>query len=375
MTLYLESIRLARFRSHSALSLSAQSGPIAIFGSNGTGKTNLLEAVSLFSPGRGMRRASAAEMTQHRAEGWSVSGLLYGSDRPRDIAMRSRDGAARSLRIDEKPATQLDLGRLSRVLWLVPSMDRLWIEGAEGRRRFLDRMTLSFHPAHGESVLGYEKAMRERNRLLRDGQRDSGWYQALEAQMARAGAQITANRAAALTKLISAQNFSETQFPKAGLTLTHPDIPLPVTEADLRHALTEARPKDMAAGRSRVGPHRVDLYGHYQAKDCPAYDCSTGEQKALLISLILANGRALVADTGAPPILLLDEVAAHLDPDRRAALFDEICALGSQAWMTGTEQSLFNALGSRGQYLRVDQQSITPVDAQKARLTIAKSTP
>lgn len=308
-----------------------------------------------------MRRASAADMTQHKAEGWSVSGLLFGKDRPRDISMRSRDGAARSLRIDEKPATQSELGRVSRVLWLVPSMDRLWIEGADGRRRFLDRLTLSFHPTHGEAVLSYEKAMRERNRLLRDGQRDAGWYQALETQMAKAGAQITENRAAALTKLISAQHSAETQFPKAGLTLTHPDVPLPVTEVDLKDALGDARTKDMAAGRSRIGPHRVDLYGHYQAKDCPAYDCSTGEQKALLISLILANGRALVAETGAPPILLLDEVAAHLDPDRRAALFDEICALGSQAWMTGTEQSLFDALGTRGHYLCVDQDTVTAV--------------
>ncbi|MGB1034820.1 MAG: AAA family ATPase, partial [Primorskyibacter sp.] len=168
MALFIQDLTLARFRSHTRARISAGPRPMAIFGPNGAGKTNLLEAVSLLSPGRGMRRASAADVTQRGAPGWSIRATLQSTDRPRDLALRSKDGAARSLRIDDKSETQAALGRLARVLWLVPAMDRLWIEGAEGRRRFLDRLTLSFTPSHADAVLAYEKAMRERNRLLRD---------------------------------------------------------------------------------------------------------------------------------------------------------------------------------------------------------------
>ncbi|MGB1035073.1 MAG: DNA replication and repair protein RecF, partial [Primorskyibacter sp.] len=221
---------------------------------------------------------------------------------------------------------------------------------------FLDRMTLSFFPAHGEAVLIYDKAMRDRNRLLKDHNRDAGWYDALERQMAEAALRITDHRTQAVARILRAQAETHTAFPTAGLELTHPDAPLPCDADALRQAWARARVGDMQAGRTLMGPHRVDLLGTYVARACSAADCSTGEQKALLISLILANGRALLDDTGAAPILLLDEVAAHLDPDRRAALYDEICALGSQAWMTGTEQALFEALGPRADYLHVTTQ-------------------
>ncbi len=234
-------------------------------------------------------------------------------------------------------------------------MDRLWIEGAEGRRRFLDRMTLSFFPDHGDVSLTYEKAMRERNRLLKDQVRDPMWYKALEAQMAQSGSAIHANRTRALDKIANAQDQASTQFPAAELDLIQTEGEMPVTETDLRIAFEECRFRDLQAGRTLVGPHRADLYGVFAAKGVPAADSSTGEQKALLISLVLSNARALVEDFGAPPIVLLDEVAAHLDAGRRAALYDEICALGAQAWMTGTGPELFSELGERAQYFEVTE--------------------
>ena len=352
--LYLTELTLSHFRSHKQGRVVCDGRPVAIFGPNGAGKTNILEAVSLFSPGRGLRRASAEDMTRRpEALGWKVTGLLHSGPSIHEVAIWSETGSARQLRIDGKAAPQSELGRIARVLWLIPAMDRLWIEGAEGRRRFLDRMTLSFFPSHGDAVLDYEKAMRERNRLLKDQVRDAHWYAALEGQMAQTGAAIQANRRAALLRLEAAQTQAETAFPTAQLELTQTEGEMPETADDLRAALAESRFRDLAAGRSLVGPHRADLYGVFAAKGVPAKDCSTGEQKALLVSLILANARALAADLGAPPILLLDEVAAHLDATRRAALYTEITALGAQAWMTGTGAELFDSLGSAAQYLEV----------------------
>ena len=363
MTLYLSHLTLSHFRSHRIARMDLDGRPVALFGSNGAGKTNILEAVSLFSPGRGLRRSGAEDMVRRpEALGWKLSGVLAAHGQPHEIETWSDAGAARQLRIDGKTAPQTALGRLARVLWLVPAMDRLWIEGAEGRRRFLDRMTLSFEPGHAEAVLTYEKAMRERNRLLKDMVRAPSWYLALETQMAEAGVTIHQNRQAVLTQLHAAQRDAETAFPVADLALVHPETEVPETTADLCTAFADSRGRDMAAGRTLVGPHRADVIGTYAAKDTPAKACSTGEQKALLVSLILANARALAAQSGAPPLLLLDEVAAHLDPARRGALYDEICALGAQAWMTGTERELFGALGDRAQYFEVsDDNGISTV--------------
>ena len=330
--------------------------PVAIFGPNGAGKTNILEAISLLSPGRGIRRAAADDMARKpEALGWKISATLQSLHQTHEIQTWAEPGSSRSVQVDGKSATQLTLGRIARVLWLVPSMDRLWIEGADGRRRFLDRMTLSFEPSHADTVLAYEKAMRERNRLLKDQVRDAHWYVALETQMAQHGARIHRNRQDALMMLADSQRDAQTEFPAALLDLSHPDPACdgPEDEAALLAAFTESRPRDMAAGRTLVGPHRADLNAVYEAKDMPAKECSTGEQKALLVSLILANARALRESYGAPPILLLDEIAAHLDATRRAALYDEICALGAQAWMTGTGAELFEELGDRAQHLEV----------------------
>lgn len=351
--LFISHLTLSHFRSHKRAVIETDARSVAIHGPNGAGKTNILEAVSLLSPGRGLRRSSAQDMTRRpEALGWKLTALLHSGGQTHEVEIWSENGAARQTRIDGKAAPQTALGRIARVLWLIPSMDRLWIEGADGRRRFLDRMTLSFLPDHAEHSVAYEKAMRERNRLLKDMVREPSWYLALEQQLAEAGAAIHANRLAALQALAEAQDQAETSFPTATLTLT---CDMPTSAQDLRHALADNRMRDLAAGRTLIGPHRADLEGIYAAKGVPARDCSTGEQKALLVSLILANARALAADFGAPPLLLLDEVAAHLDASRRAALYDEITALGAQAWMTGTGAELFDTLGPRAQMLEVTE--------------------
>jgi DNA replication and repair protein RecF len=353
--LSLSFLQLSHFRSHKLARIEVDGRPVALFGPNGAGKTNILEAISLLSPGRGLRRSSAEEMTRRpEALGWKLAAHLRSLHQVHELEIWSENGTARQTRIDGKTAPQTALARIARVLWLVPSMDRLWIEGADGRRRFLDRMTLSFEPDHAEASLAYDKAMRERNRLLKDMVRDPVWYRALEAQMAHSGAIIHANRLRALDELAQAQADAATAFPTTTLDLVQPED-MPTSQDELEAALADSRPRDLAAGRSLIGPHRTDLFGVYAAKGVPAKECSTGEQKALLVSLILANARALARDFGAPPLLLLDEVAAHLDADRRAALYDEICALGAQAWMTGTGAELFDTLGARAQYLEVTE--------------------
>ncbi|SHF13221.1 DNA replication and repair protein RecF [Loktanella atrilutea] len=346
-------LQMSHFRSHRRAEVVTDGRPVAIHGPNGAGKTNLLEAVSLLSPGRGLRRAGADDLVRRpEALGWKVFADVVADRQAFEIVTGAEAGQSRSVQVDGKATTQTALAAILRVLWLVPAMDRLWIEGAEGRRRFLDRATLSFVPSHAEATLRYEKAMRERNRLLKDMVRDAHWYAALEASMAEAGAAVQANRRTAITALMAAQEDALTAFPAATLTLIEGGEDAQGEDA-LREAFAAGRARDLAAGRTLSGPHRSDLDAVYADKDVPARDCSTGEQKALLISLILANARALKAGTGQPPVLLLDEVAAHLDTARRAALYDEVCALGAQAWMTGTEIQLFEALGGRAQYLAV----------------------
>jgi len=353
--LAITALTLSHFRSHRVARLQFDGRPVVLFGANGAGKTSVLEAISLLSPGRGLRRAAPDDLARRpECLGWKVDAHLHSRDRTHEITTWSDGTEARQVRIDGKAAPQTALGRIARILWLVPAMDRLWIEPAEGRRRFLDRMTLSFCPDHAEASLAYDKAMRDRNRLLRDGITDAAWYGALEGQMADAGTAIIANRALTLVRLDAAQDGAETAFPRADLHLTNPE-PLPEDAAGLAAALAEGRRRDMAAGRTLTGPHRADLVGIYALKGVAADQCSTGEQKALLISLILANARALAGDIGAPPILLLDEVAAHLDLARRASLYDEIIGLGAQALMTGTGQELFETLGDRAQQFDVTE--------------------
>ena len=348
--LSLTSLTLSHFRSHRRAELVLDGRPVALYGPNGAGKTNLIEAISLLSPGRGLRRAATDDLIRRpEGLGWKVSAVLHGHE----VETWAEPGGARGVKIDGKATPQLALGRIARILWLVPAMDRLWIEGADGRRHFLDRAAMSFDPAHAEAVLDYEKSMRERNRLLKDMVRDGHWYVALEGHMARSGLLIQRGRQAAIDALHAAQ--TATAFPAATLTLTHLEGDLPRSEADLREALALGRSRDLSAGRTLIGAHRQDIEAVWQAKSMPARDCSTGEQKALLISLILANVRALTSQSGVAPIILLDEVAAHLDEPRRAALYDEICALGAQAFMTGTGAELFAGLGTKAQFFEVTE--------------------
>lgn len=347
-------LHLTQFRSWSRLEIEADRQPVAIHGPNGAGKTNILEAISMLSPGRGMRGAAPGDQARRGPElGWQIRAEIGA----RHVLTRALPGQPREVMIDDKPSTQLALGRLMRVIWLTPAMDRLWTDAPEQRRRFLDRVTLSFIPGHAEDALGYEKAMRERNRLLRDEERDAGWYRALEAQMADMGAALTRNRLDAIARITAAQDGAETAFPSARLTLLpgegFSDDPDPESIAT---RLAEGRGRDMAAGRTLTGPHRADLGAHWGPQAMPAALSSTGEQKALLLSLILANARALVEER---PVLLLDEVAAHLDADRRAALYDEICALSAQVWLTGTGPELFEALRGRAQFVAVAREGDT----------------
>ena len=296
------------------------------------------------------------DMAQRGSDvGWKVTAEIAEND----IETWSDGQSGRQVRINGKTAPQSSLGQLQAVVWLVPSMDRLWTEGAEGRRRFLDRISLSFQPDHAEATLAYEKAMRERNRLLKDQVRDWHWYDALEAQMAKSGTAISSGRAAAIAQLAEAQANVETAFPTADLLLVGPDGNAVGSweEGDLNEALNRSRMSDMAAGRTLVGPHRTDLSAVYTAKGIPARESSTGEQKALLISLVLANARALIGAGKGAPIILLDEVAAHLDEHRRGALYEELDSLNAQAWMTGTGPELFAGLEEKTSFLRVSERA------------------
>ncbi len=349
MALHLTELNLSHFRSHLRSALVFDGRPVALFGPNGAGKTNVLEAISLLSPGRGLRRAGPEDLGRKpQALGWKVKAALSTATA---LETWAEPGQSRQVRIDEKATPQIALARHLAILWLTPAMDRLWLEAAEGRRRFLDRITLSFAPDHAAHVLTYDKAMRDRNRLLRDGVQDRAWHTALEVQMAEAGALITANRLAALHQ-IAAHADPDSAFPMADLTL---DCEAPRDADSLANALAEGRARDMAAGRTLTGPHRADLRAIWTAKGMEAAQCSTGEQKAFLISLILSNARALAALSGTAPILLLDEVAAHLDATRRAALYDAICDLGAQAFLTGTGPELFSELGPRAQHFSVTE--------------------
>ena len=378
--MHLSRLTLSHFRSHPLTRLALDGRPVALFGPNGAGTTNVLEAVSLLSPGRGLRRAGADEIARRpESIGWKVTAELATGVGTVGIvtAAEGADATRRSVTIDDKPAPQTALGELVRQVWLSPAMDRLWTEGPSDRRRFLDRMTLGFAPGHAETSVTYEKAMRERNRLLKEGRADRGgadaWLDALEAQMARAGARIARARAEALDRLARAQEeapeAARALFPKADLAILgamesrfaevirgsaasgtgSQDLDAAEGEeaAGLAQALGVGRPRDAAAGRTLDGPHRSDLDAVYAGKAMPARACSTGEQKALLISLCLANARALADATGAAPVLLLDEVAAHLDASRRRALYGEVAALGAQAIATGTSEALFDGFEGR----------------------------
>lgn len=356
---------LTDFRSYERLEIAFDGRPAAISGANGAGKTNILEAISLIGPGRGVRGARLDELPRIGGNGgWAVSARIDdGEDERRfGVGASASNPSRRVCRIDDADAKGPGVfASHLRFMWLTPAQDRLFMEGAGERRRFLDRMTLAHDPAHGKRSNAYEQAMRQRQRLLEDGARDDEWLTAVEMQMAEAGVAIAAARRDMVARLTAAEVAEdEGVFPAADISLDGE-----IEEALERHApeelaqefayrLKSRRRLDAEAGRALAGPHRSDLAAVHRAKGRPARLCSTGEQKALLIGLVLANARALAAKTeGAPLVLLLDEIAAHLDPDRRAALFAILDELGFQTFMTGTDRSLFEAWGARAQHFEV----------------------
>lgn len=332
---------LTDFRNHAALTLAPGAGFVVLTGENGAGKTNVLEAVSLLAPGRGLRRAALSAMArQGGAGGFGVAATVAGDVEVATGALASAP-ERRLVRIQGAAASANTLAEWLTVLWLTPATDRLLVEPAAERRRFLDRLTLALAPGHAAHATRYEAAMRERNRLLA-GERpaDPDWLNALEAGMAEHGAALDAARVSTVELL--AERLAAVPpgpFAQAGLQLIGEAI-----EPDVfANALALGRRRDMAAGRALVGPHRADLAVTHLDKNQPAALASTGEQKALLIGIVLAHAELVAERTGRAPVLLLDEVAAHLDPHRRAALFARLAGRG-QTWMTGTEPALFAEL-------------------------------
>jgi DNA replication and repair protein RecF len=371
-------LSLTDFRSYDRAELELDGRSVVLTGPNGAGKTNILEAVSLLSPGRGLRNAALPEIGRRAPEetigrAWAVAAWLEVGDEAVRLGVGSESPGAsrRTVRLEGEPAAPARLTDHVRPAWLTPAQDRLFLEAAGERRRFLDRLVFAAEPAHAGFAQAYERALRERLRLLTDGPADPVWLDALEGRLAISGARLAEARAltlAALPSEIDARG--DLPFPQARLTPlgewerraaegeTGPDL-----EQALASALAGSRGRDAAAGRSLTGPHRGDLSVIHAERGRPAAECSTGEQKALVLNLVLAQAARLSRAESAPaPVLLLDEVAAHLDRRRRAALFDEIEALGLQAFLTGTDDPLFEDLAGRALRIRVEGSRLAVAD-------------
>ncbi len=375
-------LMLTNFRSYGMLDLKVDRAHVVLVGPNGAGKTNVLEALSMFSPGRGLRGARLGELSRMPAHAsdaaaerpWAISATVSASDSAFQVGVGflpgqgEGDSAKRTVRMDGVPVAGVaELAQHVRLTWLSPAMDRIFVEGASERRRFLDRLISSFDPMHARRWNRYETAMRERIGALRSGAGE-GWLSALEQTMAETGVTVSASRLAGLAQLAAAMDQQGgTPFPRADMALsgfleqglgTHAAVDV---EDSFLARLRANRGRDLDAGRTHDGPHATDFLVSHREKGRAAENCSTGEQKALLIRIVLAS--ASLPAPGAPekPVLLLDEVAAHLDDVRRRALFEEIEALGVQAWLTGTDAPLFAGLEGRAQFMRVADSQIRPL--------------
>ena len=370
-------LTLTDFRCYGHLRLDVDPGPVVLTGPNGAGKTNLLEAISFLAPGRGLRRARLGEAARSRDAGgdgsWAVAARALTRTGTVDIGtgFEGPDAAGRHeqrlIRIDGEPIKrQARLAEDLSVHWLTPQMDRLFVEGALARRRFLDRLVFCRDPAHARRINAYDQALRERARLLKENTSpDSAWLTALEDTMATHGVAVAAARVDLAHRLDNACAEGFEFFPGAGVTVEGEleewlsDGPALACEDRLRERLAADRSRDASERRTAAGPHRSDLRVRHRTKDQAAEMCSTGEQKALLVALVLGNAKMRADEHGAVPVLLLDEIAAHLDVDRRAALFDAVVALGAQVWMAGTDRMLFEPLFGRAQFFRVEDATVT----------------
>jgi DNA replication and repair protein RecF len=360
-------LRLTDFRNYRQLRLDCGPEPVVLVGANGAGKTNLIEALSFLAPGRGLRRARLDEVARRPdASIWAVAATLDTPEGRLAIGTgleppRGEGGVPRRVvRIDGRPAgSQAALGLHVAAVWLTPQLDRLFLDGPGERRRFVDRLVTALHPEHAGDVAAYENALRQRARLLAEGNRDPHWFTALEDIMARHGVALAANRADTVQRLDAAARLGVGPFPRAALAMTGEVDGWIATmaaldaEDRLRAELAASRLRDAEAGTTSTGPHRSDLAVRHLDLDLPAAEGSTGQQKALLVSIALAHARLVTLSRGRPPLLLLDEIAAHLDSERRAALFEEVVALGVQSWMTGTDAELFRPLAGRAQVMHV----------------------
>jgi DNA replication and repair protein RecF len=372
---HISKLTLTNFRNYAALTIDLAPGAVVFSGDNGAGKTNLLEAISFLTPGRGLRRAPYADVAREGGDGgFALHARLDGPDGQVEIGTGISGGdtageGGRRVRINGAPARSAeDMLEWLRVVWLTPAMDALFTGPAADRRRFLDRLVLAIDPGHGQRAIDYEKAMRGRNRLLTEGSRDDRWFDAIETQMAETGVAIAAARAE-MVRLLAAMidRLPDTgPFPQADIGLSgdlEAEIaaaPAVDVEERFRRTLVEGRDRDRAAGRTLEGPHRSDLVVRHRPKAMPAELCSTGEQKALLVGIVLSHARLTGEMSGMTPILLLDEIGAHLDSIRRAALFSILEDLNCQAFMTGTDAALFSSLAGRARFLTVDHGRVGP---------------
>ena len=378
-TLALTRLTLTDFRNYGGLRLEVAAMRVALTGANGAGKTNLLEAISLLTPGRGLRGASFAELARHGGNRtWAIAAEIDTATGKATLGTgwsgqgegQEGGGHSRLVVIDgEVQKSASALGQYMRELWLTPAMDRLFAGPASERRRFLDRLVAAFDPEHGSRIAVFEKVMRERNLLLEESRPDATWLLSLEAHMAEAAVAIAAARLTALDALRThiGETRESSAFPWGDVSVDGEIealiavMPALRAEDEYRRLLADSRRQDRGAGRTLKGPHRSDLSVLHGPKNMPAGLCSTGEQKALLIGLILAQARAVTQVSGMAPLLLLDEVAAHLDRERRRGLFDALAALGCQAWMTGTDAELFDGLGRDAAVFHVEDGTVSEV--------------
>lgn len=374
--LRLERLVLTEFRSYAALTARFAARLVVLAGPNGAGKTNLLEAISLLAPGRGLRGARMAEFARRKADGsvagtWAVAGRFATPEGLLELGTGVAEAGAsrRSFLLDgAPPRSQAEIAARVAAVWLTPQMDRLFQDGASARRRFLDRLVWAIEPAHAREVAAYETALVERNRLLAAGRADPAWLDGLEDAMARHGIAVAAARRGLVARLNRALSGGIAgAFPAARAEVACDWAaaldggPALAAEEALRARLAEGRAADAAAGAARTGPHRADLALIHAAKDLPAALCSTGEQKALLVSVVLGHAALIAEARGFAPILLLDEVAAHLDAARREALFAALLALPAQAFLTGTEAAVFAPLASRAEGFAVEAGMLAPI--------------